>query len=446
MKRAGLVVALLVVAAVASGAQRWVEDYERGLAAVAAQDWTQAAIAMQSAARQKPDEAVTLKLRRRTVAYVPWYWLGVAQLESGDPAAAIQSFKTSEAQGVIAKTPLYGDFRKALARAQAAVSTARGGAAAPKAGSAAFQEAIRAAVASQGKAMLAGATRSETYRKGSLKLQEARERARPETAEALADAARLAKQADELFRRASEQTSARKTSKTVRAQMQPSPLAEEEGTAADASDQLAQAPAPEPAGGREEMVPAGITAQETAPAAPSPRLLATAESMLRSLRKEAGSERVTGDSRVVTRRDIDQIEMRLLGASTDAEVAGIQREIARELEDLREITAAARKAAAASAVDAAALEGAYRALAAGNPEEAERQLSDVLAGSESAEAYLLRGCARFTQGTLTKRKDLVDAARDDLARALRMNAKLRLDDRSFSPKLLDLLDEVRRGL
>ncbi len=446
MRIARVMGVLLLLAGAAFGAQRWVEDYERGLAAIAAQDWSQVAVAMQSAARQNPTEAVTLKLRRRTVAYVPWYWLGVAQLEGGDPAAAIQSFRTSEGQGVIAKTPLYGDFRKALSRAQSAVAMAGGGAG-KKQGSAAYQNAVRAAVASQGKAMLAGSTRSETYRKASLKLQEARERARPETAEALAEGTRLAMQADEMFRRAAaEQNAQRKTSKTVRAAMQPpAETAEPPVEVADAaaSDTAAPAPLAAPPAAAAEPEPAAPE-----PAAPSPRLVERTESMLRSLRKEAASGPAKSDPRVVSRRDLDQIEMRLLAASTDEEVSSIQREIAQELADLREITAAAPKVtpAGSDATRAAALEAAYRALAEGQPEESERLLSDLLAVTESAEAYLLRGCARFALGTLTKRKDLVAAGRDDLGRALRINPKLRLDARFFSPKLVELLDEVRRGM
>ncbi|HEY0593894.1 MAG TPA: hypothetical protein VGF40_19135 [Thermoanaerobaculia bacterium] len=440
MRKAALVLALLLAAAAAPAAQRWAEEYERGLAAVAAQDWSAVAAAMQSATRQNPTEALALKLRRRTVAYVPWYWLGLAQLESGDPAAALDSFRASERQGVIVKTALYGDFRKAMSRAQGALAQpSAGGGRAP--GAAAFQDAIRAAVASQGKAMLAGATRSGTYRTASLKLQEARERAKGETAEGLAEGAKLATQADELFRRAAaEQASSRKTSKTVRSAMQPAPAQ------AEATEVAAEAAAPQ------SVVPAPETVAEAEPqpaaAAPSPRLVERTASMLRSLRKEASSDRAKGDPRVVSRGDLDAIEMRLLAASTDEEVSGIQKEIAEELTSLRAITSAVPKAedAGRTAARGAALESAYRALAAGDPEESERILSELLATTESAEAYLLRGCARYTQGTLAKRKDLVDAAREDLGRALRIDRRLQLDARYFSPKLVELLAEVRRGL
>jgi hypothetical protein len=169
--------------------------------------------------------------------------------------------------------------------------------------------------------------------------------------------------------------------------------------------------------------------------------------MLRSLRKEAGAEPARGNPRILSRGDLDQIEMRFLAASTDDEVTLIQREIARELEEVRAIVAAARTASPPSAAGRTeTLAGAYRALAAGRPEDAERMLSELLASGDIAEAYLLRGCARYTEGTLTRRKALLDAARDDLARALRMNANLRLDEKSFSPKLVELLADVRRGL
>lgn len=438
--RTSLLAALLATALLA--APPWVEDYERGLLAAAAGDWPKVAAAMQSAARQNPNEAVTLKLRRRTVSYVPWYWLGLAQLQNGEAAAALESLRRSQKQGVIEKTPLYADFRKALSRAEEARSSPRGRGSSA-AGTAAFQNAVKAAVASQGKAMLAGSTRGETYRRASQKLQEARERARSEAPDDLAEGAKLAMQAESMFRRAAEeQASAKKTSKTVRATTQPAAVPSEsvspEATQAGAVPESEPAPAP--------AIAPDIPREAPAVAVPSPRLVETTGSMLRSLRKQAASERAKGDPRVVSRRDLDEIEMRLLAASTDSEVATLQREIARELEEIREIAAAPAALPGGDSAMAAALEKAYRELAAGRPEESERLLSDLLASSESAEAYLLRGCARYTQGTLAKRKDLVDAAREDLGRAVRLNPRLRLDERSFSPKLVALLAEIRKAM
>ncbi len=440
--RTSLLAALLASALLA--APPWVEDYERGLLAAAAGDWPKVAAAMQSAARQNPNEAVTLKLRRRTVSYVPWYWLGLAQLQNGEAAAALESLRRSQKQGVIEKTPLYADFRKALSRAEEARSSprSRGSSAA---GTAAFQNAVKAAVASQGKAMLAGSTRGETYRRASQKLQEARERARSEAPDDLAEGAKLAMEAESMFRRAAEeQASAKKTSKTVRATMQPAAVPSE--SVSSEATQAGAVPESEPALTTAPAIAPDIPREAPAVAVPSPRLVETAGSMLRSLRKQAASERAKGDPRVVSRRDLDEIEMRLLAASTDSEVATLQREIARELEEIREIASAPAALPGGDSAMAAALEKAYRELAAGRPEESERLLSDLLASSESAEAYLLRGCARYTQGTLAKRKDLVDAAREDLGRAVRLNPRLRLDERSFSPKLVALLAEIRKAM
>lgn len=436
--RTSLLAALLATALLA--APPWVEDYERGLLAAAAGDWPKVAAAMQSASRQNPNEAVTLKLRRRTVSYVPWYWLGLAQLQNGEAAAALESLRRSQKQGVIEKTPLYADFRKALSRAEEARSSPRGRGSSA-AGTAAFQNAVKAAVASQGKAMLAGSTRGETYRRASQKLQEARERARSEAPDDLAEGAKLAMEAESMFRRAAEeQASAKKTSKTVRATTQPAAVPPE--SVSPEATQAGAVPESEPA----PAIAPDIPREAPAVAVPSPRLVETTGSMLRSLRKQAASERAKGDPRVVSRRDLDEIEMRLLAASTDSEVATLQREIARELEEIREVAAAPAALPGGDSAMAAALEKAYRELAAGRPEESERLLSDLLASSESAEAYLLRGCARYTQGTLAKRKDLVDAAREDLGRAVRLNPRLRLDERSFSPKLVALLAEIRKAM
>ena len=93
---------------------------------------------------------------------------------------------------------------------------------------------------------------------------------------------------------------------------------------------------------------------------------------------------------------------------------------------------------------AAALEPAYRAFAAGDVRKSDELLSHILAANASAEAYLLRGCARYTQAMLSRKPEaLLSAAAEDFRAALRLNRALRLDRTAFSPKLVAYFDQVR---
>ncbi len=104
-----------------------------------------------------------------------------------------------------------------------------------------------------------------------------------------------------------------------------------------------------------------------------------------------------------------------------------------------DVTATALPAARAD------LRPAYRAFASGDLASSERLLTGILsAQSAPAEAYLLRGCARYTRAMLSRTPDaLLVAATDDFRAALQRNAALRLDRNAFSPKLVAFFDQVR---
>ncbi|HVG24891.1 MAG TPA: hypothetical protein VND45_12100 [Thermoanaerobaculia bacterium] len=89
---------------------------------------------------------------------------------------------------------------------------------------------------------------------------------------------------------------------------------------------------------------------------------------------------------------------------------------------------------------------AYRAFATGDLATAERLLNRIIATTPAAEAYLLRGCVRYTRAMLSQTPDaLLLAATDDFKAALERNAALRLDRRVFSPKLVERFEQVRSG-
>ena len=93
--------------------------------------------------------------------------------------------------------------------------------------------------------------------------------------------------------------------------------------------------------------------------------------------------------------------------------------------------------------DRAKLETAYRAFAGGDFAASEQMLNELISAKPTPEAYVLRGCTRYTRAMLSRKEDL-SAASDDFRAALRLNAALRLDKAAFSPKLIDYFESVRR--
>lgn len=89
------------------------------------------------------------------------------------------------------------------------------------------------------------------------------------------------------------------------------------------------------------------------------------------------------------------------------------------------------------------LEAAYRAFAAGDLGASEQLLSRILVQRETGEAYLLRGCVRYTRSILGRQPDMRSATSDFRA-ALKLNRALRLDRSAFSPKLVAFFEQVKR--
>jgi len=90
------------------------------------------------------------------------------------------------------------------------------------------------------------------------------------------------------------------------------------------------------------------------------------------------------------------------------------------------------------------LESAYRAYAAGDLASSDRILTNVLSTKPSAQAYLLRGCSRYTQAMLSRDGNaLLATAASDIQSALRINHSLRLDRGAWSPKLIAFFEKVK---
>ena len=59
----------------------------------------------------------------------------------------------------------------------------------------------------------------------------------------------------------------------------------------------------------------------------------------------------------------------------------------------------------------------------------------------TAEAFLLRGCARYTRALLTRGEP--KSAEADFREALQRDRALRLDEDAFSPKVVAFFEKVR---
>ncbi len=83
----------------------WADAFRRGMAAVEAKRWDEAARLMQAAAAENPKEGGQVKLYgMRFETYLPHYYLGLAEFQRGDCAAALSAWRASDAQGAVARS------------------------------------------------------------------------------------------------------------------------------------------------------------------------------------------------------------------------------------------------------------------------------------------------------------------------------------------------------
>jgi tetratricopeptide (TPR) repeat protein len=92
------------------------------------------------------------------------------------------------------------------------------------------------------------------------------------------------------------------------------------------------------------------------------------------------------------------------------------------------------------------IEPAYRAYARGDLAASEQLLTAMLAQKPTAEAFLLRGCTRYTRAMLSRTSAaLLNDAAADFREALKRNRSARLDQSAFSPKLIGFFERVGAG-
>lgn len=389
MKR--LAIVLLIALTAQAAPEKWFEAYDRGVAAVNAKNYKVAADALQKAIAEMPNEGTGVRAKNTLITYVPHFWLGIAKFNLGDVDGALREWRISEEQGVIARTDYYARLKDWVARAQNEKQRLAQSAAAGSKKSA--DTAISKALEMQLEALTSGGDRTESYLAAQRKLQDARAQFRKAGTDvnAYKAAEQVAQQATSLFSAAVEEG---KKAKAARAAAPP-PAKKVVPTPVRTQPAVQQA---------QTIAPPPVVKSEPAP--PPAPVISEAEVQKRIAEQEA------------KRKEIE----------TPKAVA--------------EAPAASPAAVTASKPD---LRPAYRAYARGDLATSERLLSNIIRTQGSAEAYLLRGCARYTRAMLSRNADaLLLAATDDFRAALERDRSLRLDRMAFSPKLVSFFEDVRK--
>ena len=441
MKRAAL---LLLLALPAMAAESWSDAYNRGVDLVRAGKYQAGAQALQHAIEQAPDENAAARVRDQIFTYTPHFWLGIARLNLGDPDGALREWKISEDQGAVKNTPYYAQLRDLIGRANSQKQRRAEGAAVPSKQEA--NAAIGRAISAQVDAVTAGGDHSDTYHAAQRKLSEAKDT----NANAGIDvrlykrAADIAEEARAMFVQAADDAKKQRAARPVK----PPPVSKSKVPPGDIVvpfDDVPQPKAPAP-------VPVPVPVTQTIPPPPAPKAevkkpepqpeMASEEFVNAQLAIQAYRRRLMAMKLSVA--DAQRIERQLKPGSDAKTIRRVVDEVAAKERELD-----ARKppeVAVAPPPDPARaqLELAYRAFAAGDLASSDRALTDLIAAKESAEAYLLRGCERYTQAMLSRNGDpLLASATADMQSALRLNHALQLDAAAWSPKLVAFFEKVK---
>ncbi len=478
MRRA-LVVMLLLAAIPAYAAEKWYEAYARGVQAVNAKNYSAAAEALQRSISEMPDESTAARTRRDTIVYVPHFWLGIAKFNLGDVDGALREWRTSEEQGVVQNTDYYARMREWTARAQAEKQrNAQTAVAEPKK---AADTALSRAMSTQMDALAAGADRSDVYRAGQRKLQEAIDQFNKSGTDARAyqRARETANQAAELFASAADDAKKAKATRPVappRQQPRPAPPPVEVSRVQVETQQRAAEPP------KQQPQPATVTEAPRQQPPPSPAPVAVQpvvedealvgarlalQEFRRSLLSAANQRRADVRYQQAVRaasRDAANYDQQLQKNHDAATIARTVEFVKTKQAEIDAILApvpppSVTVTAAAPLVTAApsaaipessartSLEAAYRAFARGDLDQSEQLLTRLLGSSASAEVYLLRGCTRYTKAMLSRTPQAgLDSAAADFRAALKVNGHLRLQKETFSPKLVAYFDSVRASI
>ncbi len=418
MKRAACF-ALLLLLATPAVAEKWYEAYNRGVKAVNARSYDSAVEALQRSLSEMPNEGTSVRARNEIIVYVPHFWLGIARFNLGDPDGALREWRISEEQGAIQNTDYYAKMRDWVARAQAEKHRMAQSASADA--RKATDALVSRAMSSQMDALAAGGDRSETYRQGQRRLQEAIDQFNKAGTDSRAyhRAGETANQARELFVSAAEESRRAKAARPAATPKQQPPVevsrvqvqAPPQRPPAEAAKPVPQKPQPEVA----QKTPKPQPVPAAQPAAPPSRTWRAKRSWPPASRcrsigpvfpeppRNEGTTRSTSRFYAPRARDaaiIDQDLQKKNDAATIKRAVDFVEARQRELDSLTAVPVAATQTTATPAAGSRSqLERAYRAFAHGDIKASDEILTGIIASGPSAEAFLLRGCARYTQAS-----------------------------------------------
>lgn len=443
--------------AVAAG-EKWFDWYNKGVAEVRSERYKEGADSLQRAIAEMPAESTAARTGNVIITYVPHFWLGIARYNLGDVDAALREWKTSEEQGAVQNTQYFGSLREWVARAnsQKQRNAETGAAESRKAANAAVGRALDG----QAEALSAGADRSDSYRAAQRKLQEALDTFNKAGTDVgvYRHASELATQARDLFSTSAEAAKKEKASRPQPPKPQPREIVipvpmDETPQPRTQTTLVTQTAAPKPEPPRIQPVPVK----------PAPQPVEVESEALVSARVAVQVyKRHLLDAKLST-RVAQVLEQRLDSHPNEAEIARVRDDVERGEKALAEktakpvapvpvpltppvtppITDTGTTTSPATGVNP--LLPAWRAFAAGDLSRADALLSDLVSSGATADAYMLRGCTRWTRATLARNGD-VSAAESDFRAALKLNRALRLDPATFSPKLVAFFEQVRRGM
>jgi tetratricopeptide (TPR) repeat protein len=426
---------------------RWVDEYNLGVAAVRAKNWEAGAEALQHAIAQNPSEGNAVRVRREIIVYVPHFWLGIAKLNLGDADGALREWRISEEQGVVQNTIYYPQMREWVARAQSQKQRNSENAASEsrKAASAALDRAL----SMQMDAMSKGGDRTDSYRAAKQKLQEGADTFKKAGTDVRVyqHVTEVASQAGELFAAAAEEGK-RQRARPPKVAEKPKPARQEpivDSVAVVIERPKSAMPTPAP------LVPAPITPAPGLTKIESPPVesaaLANARIAVQHYRRRLiDAKRPTTEAARLD-KELDKASAATIQQVLD-EVARRERELTPKPVELIATPPVAIPAPPPATVNPPRLplESAYRTFAHGNLDATEQLLTSMLASKESADALMLRGCVRYTKAMLSHTPDAqLAAATADFRSALKLDSAIRLDRNAFSPKLVAFFDQVKSG-
>jgi hypothetical protein len=442
MKRAMLVLFCLA-AFPALAEEKWLDAYNRGVSAVRANNFQAGAQALQKAIDEMPQENAAQRVRDQIFTYVPHFWLGIAKLNLGDPDGALHEWKTSEEMGAIKGTPYYSQLQELIGRANSEKQRRAQVAVTP-----AKQEtnaAISRALSAQMDAVTAGGDRSDRYHAAQRKLDEAKALSAKAGLEvrAFIRATDVAEEARGLFAAAADEAKKQRAARPPKTNpvQQRKPL--EVVVPFDEGPQPKQVIQPPPPAATQTSAPplpkAEVKPKVVEPPPEESEALVAARIAVQQYRRRLVALKIaTTDAQRLDRQLTPQSDRNLIRRVVD--------EIAARERDLDKKAAASIKPVEIPAANPTAgeLESAYRAYATGDFASSDRILTNVLSAKPSAEAYLLRGCSRYTQAMLARDGNaLLASAASDIQAALRINHSLRLDRGTWSPKLIAFFEQVK---